>query len=111
MKTANRMSTMECHELDLHIPHKGAVVVVAKCPIAGKTKTRLIPLLGEDGSAHLAKAMLSDVLMTIDKSVRTGTTWEEDCSAFWESMKLTILVLAFVERNNFFLPWSMRSRS
>jgi glycosyltransferase A (GT-A) superfamily protein (DUF2064 family) len=44
----------------------GAIVVVAKCPIQGKSKTRLIPLLGEQGSVALAKAMLSDVLWTVE---------------------------------------------
>jgi len=44
----------------------GSIVVVAKCPIPGKSKTRLIPLLGEEGSVRLAKSMLSDVLRTID---------------------------------------------
>jgi hypothetical protein len=47
----------------------GTIVVVAKCPIAGKSKTRLIPLLGEQGSVLLAKSMLSDVLKTIDGCV------------------------------------------
>lgn len=41
-------------------------MIFAKCPIPGKSKTRLIPLLGEEGSVRLAKAMLSDVLKTID---------------------------------------------
>ncbi len=40
-------------------------MVVAKCPLPGKSKTRLIPLLGEDGSAKLAKAMLSDILLSL----------------------------------------------
>ena len=44
---------------------RGVVVVVAKCPIPGKSKTRLIPLVGEKGSARLAKAMLSDVLLSL----------------------------------------------
>lgn len=43
----------------------GAIVVVAKCPLPGKSKTRLMPMLGEEGSATLAKAMLSDVLCGI----------------------------------------------
>jgi hypothetical protein len=47
----------------------GTIVVVAKCPIPGKSKTRLIPLLGELGSVLLAKSMLSDVLKTIDGCV------------------------------------------
>jgi glycosyltransferase A (GT-A) superfamily protein (DUF2064 family) len=48
----------------------GTVVVVAKVPKAsgGKSKTRLIPLLGDDRSTGmLARAMLMDVLATIDE--------------------------------------------
>jgi hypothetical protein len=58
--------SMEEHQT---APHDGAIVVVAKCPIGGKSKTRLIPLLGEDGSANLARCMLSDVLLTLDQCV------------------------------------------
>lgn len=47
-------------------PRDGAIIVVAKCPIRGKSKTRLIPLLGEDGSVDLARGMLSDVLLTLE---------------------------------------------
>lgn len=42
----------------------GAIVVVAKCPIPGKSKTRLVPLLGQEGSARFAEALLSDVLLS-----------------------------------------------
>jgi len=51
---------------DRSYPVEGTIVVVAKCPIPGKSKTRLIPLLGKEGSVRLAKSMLSDVLKTID---------------------------------------------
>eukprot|EP00546_Thalassionema_frauenfeldii_P007503 CAMPEP_0178915888 /NCGR_PEP_ID=MMETSP0786-20121207/12298_1 /TAXON_ID=186022 /ORGANISM="Thalassionema frauenfeldii, Strain CCMP 1798" /LENGTH=285 /DNA_ID=CAMNT_0020589091 /DNA_START=140 /DNA_END=997 /DNA_ORIENTATION=+ len=44
---------------------EGAIVVVAKCPLPGKSKTRLLPLLGEQGTVTLAKAMLCDVLATL----------------------------------------------
>ena len=47
----------------------GAIAVIAKCPIPGKSKTRLIPLLGLNGSVNLAKAMLSDILLTLDQCV------------------------------------------
>ena len=53
---------------------QGSIIVVAKCPIAGKSKTRLVPLLGKDGSAKLAKAMLSDVLMTLERCVSSVGT-------------------------------------
>ncbi|KAL3773989.1 hypothetical protein HJC23_009719, partial [Cyclotella cryptica] len=42
-----------------------AVVVFAKCPISGVSKTRCAPLLGYDGAASLAQAMLSDILITL----------------------------------------------
>ena len=48
------------------VPQTGAIVVVAKCPIRGKSKTRLIPMLGEEGSVALAESMLSDVVCTLE---------------------------------------------
>jgi len=48
---------------------RGAIVVVAKSPIPGKSKTRLKPLLGAEGSALLAKALMSDVLVTLSECV------------------------------------------
>lgn len=48
----------------------GSIVLVAKCPIPGKSKTRLQPLLGPEGSAALAKAMLSDILVNLTNLVR-----------------------------------------
>ena len=39
--------------------------VFAKCPIPGRSKTRIAPLLGEDGAASLATAMLSDILVSL----------------------------------------------
>jgi glycosyltransferase A (GT-A) superfamily protein (DUF2064 family) len=60
----------------------GVIVIVAKCPIKGKSKTRLIPLLGEDGSVDLAAAMLSDVLLTIDRCVRVVRTNHRTSSRF-----------------------------
>jgi hypothetical protein len=47
----------------------GSIIVVAKCPVAGQSKTRLIPLLGVAGSAQLAKAMLADVLTALGRCV------------------------------------------
>lgn len=46
-----------------------SIVVVAKCPIPGSSKTRLIPSLGADGAARLAEAMLADVLTTVSECV------------------------------------------
>ncbi|EJK52597.1 hypothetical protein THAOC_28109 [Thalassiosira oceanica] len=43
----------------------GTIVVFAKCPLPGSSKTRLAPLLGDDGAALLAQAMLSDVLSSL----------------------------------------------
>lgn len=46
-----------------------SIVVVAKCPLPGTSKTRLIPTLGADGAAQLAEAMLADVLTTVSECV------------------------------------------
>jgi hypothetical protein len=68
----------ECHPQQEHkecLSH--TIVVVAKCPIPGKSKTRLIPLLGPEGSAQLAQAMLADVLSTLSECVSTCRTWNQ----------------------------------
>lgn len=44
---------------------RGSIAIFAKCPIAGRSKTRLSNLLGDEGAANLARAMLSDILTTI----------------------------------------------
>jgi rSAM/selenodomain-associated transferase 1 len=38
------------------------IVIFAKAPVAGRVKTRLIPALGAEGAARLARAMLARVL-------------------------------------------------
>jgi uncharacterized protein len=40
------------------------IVIMAKAPVAGFAKTRLIPALGAEGAAQLAKKMLSHTLAT-----------------------------------------------
>jgi len=47
-----------------------AIVVFAKCPIPGSSKTRLAGLLGEHGSAMMAEAMLSDVILSLSHDRR-----------------------------------------
>jgi glycosyltransferase A (GT-A) superfamily protein (DUF2064 family) len=59
----------------------GSIVVVAKCPIPGKSKTRLIPLLGEHGSVALAKAMLSDILLNLTSMVCEREAWVHNSCA------------------------------
>ena len=41
-----------------------AVIVFAREPVAGRAKTRLIPLLGKRGAAHLQARMLAKTLRT-----------------------------------------------
>ena len=52
----------------------GAIIVFAKCPIKGKSKTRLTPLLGSDGAALLAKAMLSDIISSLSECTILNNT-------------------------------------
>jgi rSAM/selenodomain-associated transferase 1 len=41
------------------------ILVFAREPVAGKAKTRLIPALGEDGAAQLARVMLGHALIEV----------------------------------------------
>ncbi len=41
---------------------RGSVLVMAKAPVPGQAKTRLAPVVGEDGAAKLAAAALLDTL-------------------------------------------------
>jgi glycosyltransferase A (GT-A) superfamily protein (DUF2064 family) len=41
----------------------GTLILVAKYPTPGKSKTRLIPALGKDGATQMATAMLTDLLV------------------------------------------------
>jgi rSAM/selenodomain-associated transferase 1 len=45
------------------------IVIFAKAPVAGKAKTRLIPALGEEGAARLAREMLAN---TVSEALATG---------------------------------------
>lgn len=44
-------------------------LVVAKAPVPGRVKTRLVPLLGEEGAAALSRAMLLDTLESCRREV------------------------------------------
>ena len=48
--------------------------VFAKCPIPGRSKTRIAPLLGENGAVCLATAMLSDILVSLTSCVHLQKT-------------------------------------
>jgi len=45
--------------------HKGGIMVFARAPIPGKTKTRLIPALGKTGAAHLHATLIDQTLFRI----------------------------------------------
>ncbi|HEY0130196.1 MAG TPA: TIGR04282 family arsenosugar biosynthesis glycosyltransferase, partial [Allosphingosinicella sp.] len=45
------------------------IVIFAKAPVAGRVKTRLIPALGAEGAAVLARAMLE---RTVEEALATG---------------------------------------
>ena len=45
-----------------------ALAVIAKEPVPGLAKTRLVPALGEAGAARAASAMLADTLAAVRAS-------------------------------------------
>ena len=53
------------------------IVIFAKAPVPGRVKTRLIPILGEEGSARLAQRMLAD---TVANAQAAGLAPPELCA-------------------------------
>ena len=53
------------------------IVIFAKAPVAGRVKTRLIPVLGEVGAARLAQRMLAD---TVAHALAAGLATPELCA-------------------------------
>jgi rSAM/selenodomain-associated transferase 1 len=53
------------------------IVIVAKAPVPGKVKTRLIPALGEEGAARLAGRMLRD---TVEEASKVDVAEVELCA-------------------------------
>ncbi len=49
-----------------------AIGIICKAPKAGESKTRLIPRLGPERAAALARAFLIDLARTIDEAAMTG---------------------------------------
>lgn len=54
------------------------VVILAKAPVAGSAKTRLIPLLGADGAARAAAQMLA---LTVRHALDAGLGTPELCAS------------------------------
>jgi hypothetical protein len=52
----------------VHGRRRDALAVIAKEPVAGLAKTRLVPALGETGAARAAAAMLADTLTAVRAS-------------------------------------------
>lgn len=57
---------------------KAHIVVMAKAPLAGQAKTRLIPALGADGAAALAQRLL---VHAVEQAVAAGLGAVELCAA------------------------------
>ncbi|MDQ3077522.1 MAG: TIGR04282 family arsenosugar biosynthesis glycosyltransferase [Pseudomonadota bacterium] len=53
------------------------IVIFAKAPVPGRVKTRLIPVLGEEGAAELAARMLGD---TVAHALGAGLGTPELCA-------------------------------
>lgn len=74
------------------MPQKRHLIVFAKSPKAGLAKTRLIPALGADGAAALAKRLFEHTMeMVSPLSLRADTALE--------------LCVAGAQDDDFFKPW------
>jgi hypothetical protein len=63
---------------DGRVPGGCRIVIMAKAPEPGRVKTRLIPALGAEGAARLARRMLAE---TVDQAFRAGVGPVEVCAA------------------------------
>ncbi len=52
-----------------------AIAVFARAPVAGRAKTRLIPLLGPRGAAELQSALIRDTAGKVDKIATRAARW------------------------------------
>ena len=75
---------------------KICVQLMAKAPVAGLAKTRLIPVLGEVGAAALAKKMLDKILSDCSILIK-NCEWHFECTLWmtpapespsWQSIKI-----------------------
>ena len=59
------------------------LIIFAKAPVAGKVKTRLIPVLGASGAARLAHAMLASTLAAVQTAAHAlgKSTYIELCGS------------------------------
>ena len=74
------------------MPQKRHLIVFAKSPKAGLAKTRLIPALGADGAATLAKQLfVHTIQMVTPLHLRANTSLE--------------LCVTGAQDNDFFMPW------
>jgi rSAM/selenodomain-associated transferase 1 len=72
-----------------------SLALFARAPIAGRTKTRLIPALGAEGAAALARAFLHDTLSRVAELDADATIWaasEHDRAALSGEVALPIAV-------------------
>ena len=51
------------------IDSNGVLQIFSRDPVPGKTKTRLIPLLGEQGAADLHRILLSEIIKSANESI------------------------------------------
>ena len=54
-----------------NVPGKSVILVFAKAPQAGYAKTRLIPVLGEEGAARLHRSLIGRTMQMLS----AGTPW------------------------------------
>jgi hypothetical protein len=52
-----------------------AIAVFARAPVAGRAKTRLIPLLGPRGAAELQRALILDTVAKVNQLTRQTDSW------------------------------------
>ena len=86
-----------------------SLALFARAPIAGRTKTRLIPALGAEGAAALSRAFLHDTLARVAELDAEVTIWaasEDDRAALAEEVTVAIKERSGATAGRHLLPFA-----
>jgi len=88
------MPTVQGAPGDPPVPSRARILLFAKAPVAGRVKTRLVPALGEEGAARLARRMLCATLREAQASGLDVELCGEPDARLWGPVSLGVALSA-----------------
>lgn len=81
----------------------GLLIIFTRAPVAGKTKTRLVPLLGTEGAARLHRGLLAHTLQVACQSDFTGCevhAWPDTQHEFLQRLSSHFAVDVYAQKGS-----------